>query len=203
MRLRPNAAWSVGRPCAAPEEGLHETFARQARARPDAVALVGDERAITYAELDRTADAWAARLAAAGSGPGDLVPVLLPRGARLVVALLAILKTGAAYALLDPAWPERRLSDIHAQLDPPLAVAEYGTELPLGGPSLRIWSPPQGLVPELAPPGFRPARVDGSAPACVFFTSGTTGRSKGAVTPHRATARLFPRTASRRSPPTP
>lgn len=192
MRLRPNAAWSVGRPCAAPEEGLHETFARQARARPDAVALVGDERAITYAELDRTADAWAARLAAAGSGPGDLVPVLLPRGARLVVALLAILKTGAAYALLDPAWPERRLSDIHAQLDPPLAVAEYGTELPLGGPSLRIWSPPQGLVPELAPPGFRPARVDGSAPACVFFTSGTTGRSKGAVTPHRATARLFP-----------
>ncbi|CAM5645297.1 D-alanine--D-alanyl carrier protein ligase [Streptomyces purpurascens] len=192
MRLRPNAAWSVGRPCAAPEEGLHETFARQARARPDAVALFDDERAITYAELDRTADAWAARLAAAGSGPGDLVPVLLPRGARLVVALLAILKTGAAYALLDPAWPERRLSDIHAQLDPPLAVAEHDTELPLGGPPLRIWSPPQGLVPEPAPPGFRPARVDGSAPACVFFTSGTTGRSKGAVTPHRATARLFP-----------
>jgi mycobactin peptide synthetase MbtE len=189
--LQPNAAWSAGRPCAAPDEGLHETFARRARVRPDAVALVEGERAMTYAELDRTADAWAARLAAAGTGPRDLVPVLLPRGTRLVVALLAVLKTGAAYALLDPAWPEQRLSDIRGQLDPPLVVAETGSELPLGEPPLRIWSPPKDLVPE-APPGFRPASVDGSAPACVFFTSGTTGRPKGAVTPHRATARLFP-----------
>src|SRR5690348_56884 len=86
-RLQPNAAWSAGRPCAAPDEGLHETFARRARARPDAVALVDGERAMTYEELDRTADAWAARLAAAGAGAGDLVPVLLPRGTRLVVAL--------------------------------------------------------------------------------------------------------------------
>ncbi|MFI5571333.1 amino acid adenylation domain-containing protein [Streptomyces sp. NPDC051740] len=190
--MRPNAAWSAGRPCAAPDEGLHETFARHARARPDAVALLDVEHAITYEELDRTADSWAARLATAGTGPGDLVPVLLPRGARLVVALLAVLKTGAAYALLDPAWPEQRLRDIRAQLDPPLAVAEHGTELLLSGTPLRTWSPPQGPVPEPAPPDFRPARVDGSAPACVFFTSGTTGRPKGAVTSHRATARLFP-----------
>jgi amino acid adenylation domain-containing protein len=190
--LQPNAAWSAGRPCAAPDEGLHETFARRARARPDAIALVEGEHALTYEELDRTADAWAARLAAAGPGPGDLVPVLLPRGIRLVVALLAILKTGAAYALLDPAWPEQRLSDIRAQLDPSLVVAEAGSELPLGGPPLPIWSPPKDHVPEAPPPGFRPACVGGSDPACVFFTSGTTGRPKGAVTPHRATARLFP-----------
>lgn len=190
--MQPNAAWSAGRPCAAPDEGLHETFARRARSRPDAVALVEGERALTYEELDQTADAWAARLAAAGSGPGDLVPVLLPRGIRLVVALLAILKTGAAYALLDPAWPEQRLSDVRAQLDPPLVVAEDGSELPLGGHPLPVWSPPERRPPEAPPPGFRPASVAGSAPACVFFTSGTTGRPKGAVTPHRATARLFP-----------
>ncbi|MET9252672.1 amino acid adenylation domain-containing protein [Streptomyces sp. NPDC003717] len=189
--MQPNAAWSAGRPCAAPDEGLHETFARHARARPDAIALVEGENALTYEELDHTADTWAARLAAAGPGPGDLVPVLLPRGIRLVVALLAILKTGAAYALLDPAWPEQRLSDIRTQLDPPLVVAEAGTELPPGGPPLRVWSPPEDGVPE-PPPGFRSARVGGSDPACVFFTSGTTGRPKGAVTPHRATARLFP-----------
>ncbi|MFE1834068.1 amino acid adenylation domain-containing protein [Streptomyces sviceus] len=190
--MRPNATWSAGPPCAAPSEGLHETFARQARARPDAMALVDDERALTYEELNSTADAWAARLTAAGTGPGDLVPVLLTRGTRLVVALLAILKTGAAYALLDPAWPEQRLSDVLMQLHPPLAVAERDFELPPGGAALPTWSPPQGPVPAPAPPDFRPARVDGSDPACVFFTSGTTGRPKGVVTPHRATARLFP-----------
>ncbi|MBK3581348.1 amino acid adenylation domain-containing protein, partial [Streptomyces sp. MBT65] len=190
--MRPNAAWSAGPPCAAPDEGLHETFARRARARPAAVALLDGERAVTYGELDRTADAWAARLAAAGAGPGDLVPVLLPRGTRLVVALLAVLKTGAGYALLDPAWPERRLSDIRAQLDPPLVVAERGTELPTGARPLPVWAPPEDGVREAVPPDFRPARVRGSDPACVFFTSGTTGRPKGAVTPHRATARLFP-----------
>ncbi|WP_432102048.1 amino acid adenylation domain-containing protein [Streptomyces sp. bgisy091] len=182
----------MGRPCAAPDEGLHETFARRARARPGATALIDGPRSLTYGELDRTADAWAARLAAAGAGPGDLIPVLLPRGAHLVLALLAVLKTGAAYALLDPAWPEQRLGDIRAQLDPPLAVVEHGSALRLGAAPLRSWSPPQDLVAEPAPARFRAARSRGSDPACVFFTSGTTGSPKGAVTAHRATARLFP-----------
>ncbi|MEV5957068.1 amino acid adenylation domain-containing protein [Streptomyces sp. NPDC051987] len=188
--MRPNAEWTAGHPSAAPDEGLHETLARLARARPDAVALIEGERATTYAELDRTADAWAARLAAAGAGPGDLIPVLLPRGTRLVTALLAVLKTGAAYAALDPAWPQRRLQDIRGQLAPPLVIAE--SPLPLGGPPLPVWSPPTaGSAPGL-PPGFRPAAVRGADPACVFFTSGTTGRPKGVLSPHRATARLFP-----------
>ncbi|MFF7974918.1 amino acid adenylation domain-containing protein [Streptomyces sp. NPDC007905] len=188
--MQPKAEWAAGRPSAAPDEGLHETFARLARARPDAVALIEGERALTYGELDRTADAWAARLATAGAGPGDLVPVLLPRGTDLVAALLAVLKTGAAYALLDPAWPEHRLGDIRAQLDPPLVVADAGTRPPL--PPLPVWSPPRGSRTTGAPPGFRPAAVHGSDPACVFFTSGTTGRPKGVVSPHRGTARLFP-----------
>jgi mycobactin peptide synthetase MbtE len=170
-----------------PGEGLHETFARTARVHPEAMALAGAEGRVGYGALDRLADAWAARLAAAGAGPGRIVPVLLPRGAALVTALLAVLKTGAAYALLDPAWPERRLREIIAQLDAPLLVGAPG-HTGLAAPPL--WSPPAG--PVAAPEDFRPARVRGEDPCCVFFTSGTTGRPKGVLSPHRATARLFP-----------
>ncbi|WP_446038208.1 amino acid adenylation domain-containing protein [Streptomyces sp. SID1121] len=186
--MQPDPKWTAGRPGAPSDEGLHETFARTARARPDAVALAGDRRSMTYGELDRTADAWAAELVAAGVAPGAFVPVLLPRGAELVVALLAVLKAGAAYAPLDPEWPARRLREAMADLAAPLVVARSAAGTPEGH-GLPVWTPPTGPVE--APPGFRAAEVAGTDPACVFFTSGTTGRPKGVVTPHRATARLF------------
>ncbi|WP_242884792.1 amino acid adenylation domain-containing protein [Actinomadura litoris] len=176
----------MGSPCTARDEGLHETVARLAAARPGATALVAGRNTMTYAELDRTADAWAARLAMAGVAPGDRVSVLLPRSTELVVALLAVLKAGAAYALLDPAWPERRLREVTAQLGSPVVIARRGTGTGLGRP---VWTPPAGAVTPVA--GFHPAAVGGSDPCCVFFTSGTTGEPKGVVSPHRATARLF------------
>src|SRR6266849_4207852 len=176
----------MGRPCTAPSEGLHEAVARMASSRPGAVALVSGHRTMTYAELNRTADAWAAQLAAAGTGQGDRVPILLPRNLELVTALLAVLKTGAAYALLDLDWPARRLQEVIEELDASLLVAGRGTADRLT-PS--VWSPPTGPVE--ARPDFRPVAVDGSAPCCVFFTSGTTARPKGVLTSHRATARLF------------
>ncbi|WP_328782651.1 AMP-binding protein [Streptomyces canus] len=184
--MHPDSDWIAGSPCTAPDEGLHETVARRARERPGAVALVAADRRMTYGELDRTADAWAAGLASAGAEPGDVVPILLPRGLDLVTALLAVLKTGAAYALLDPAWPEGRLAEVFGTLRAPLVIArgEVGADQapPVWGP------PPPGAE---APDGYRPVPVGGSDAACVFFTSGTTGRPKGVLTPHRATARLF------------
>lgn len=168
-----------------PDEGLHQQVARLAQRRPDAPAIITSDRRLTYGELDATADAWAARLAAAGVSAGHRVPVILPRGADLVVALLAVLKAGAAYALLDPAWPATRLREVTAVLDAPLLIATG----PVGDPDRPVWTPPAS--PVTAPPGFRPAEVGGDAPCCVFFTSGTTGRPKGVLTPHRATARLF------------
>ncbi|MEU6770881.1 amino acid adenylation domain-containing protein [Streptomyces sp. NPDC046759] len=167
---------------------MHETFGRWARARPTAAALVEGDRVVTYDHLDRMSDAWAADLAEEGAGRGDVVPILLPRSIDLVTALLAVLKTGAAYCLLPPDWPARRLRDVLTQLSPPLLIARADRDVPVPPPT-RVWSPPAKTP--AASPGFRPAQVDSADPACVFFTSGTTGRPKGVLSPHRATARLF------------
>ncbi|KJK43668.1 amino acid adenylation protein [Lentzea aerocolonigenes] len=155
-------------------EGLHQTVAAIARSRPGAPALTGPRGTTTYAELDRAADALAAGLVTAGVAPGDLVPVVLPRSPELVTALLAVLKTGAAYAALDPGWPPARRREVIGQLGAPLVLDEAHVAAP-------------------AAPGYRPARVRGTDACSVFFTSGTTGSPKGVVTTHRATARLFGR----------
>ncbi|MEU0658498.1 amino acid adenylation domain-containing protein [Streptomyces lavendulocolor] len=185
--MRPDPTWTAGPPSTAPGGGLHEAFADRARAHPEAPALIEGARVTTYGRLDATADAWAARLAAAGVAAGSVVPVLLPRGTDLVTALLAVLKTGAAYALLPPDWPDGHLREVVRRLRPPLVVTRPGRPVP--GAAAPGWSPPGEDA--AAPAGFRPAAVGADAPACVFFTSGTTGRPKGVLSPHRATARLF------------
>ncbi|MFF3222392.1 amino acid adenylation domain-containing protein [Nocardia suismassiliense] len=181
--MQPDPRWTTGPASAALVGGLHEQIARTALICPDAVALISSKRTMTYAELDRTADAWAAELAVAAVAEDDIVPIILPRSTELITAAIAVLKTGAAYALLDPAWPEARLAEI---------VGEFGTSVVITDRDLAgipAWTPPSELG--RAPTDFAPVGVDGCAPCCVFFTSGTTGRPKGVLTPHRAIARLF------------
>ena len=165
--------------------GLHEAVSRTARFRPDAVALVSGDTHLTYSELDRMANAWAAQLASAGVERDHVVPILMPRSTDLVAALLAVLKTGAAYALLDPAWPHRQLSNALDPLNAPVLITGPDVVAPS---SLRTWIPHRD--PAVAT-GFTPVAVDGTDPCCVFFTSGTTGRPKAVLTPHQATSRLF------------
>ncbi|RSO05756.1 non-ribosomal peptide synthetase [Streptomyces sp. WAC 05379] len=157
-----------------------------ARLRPTAVALIQGNRSRTYEELDATADAWAARLAEAGVTRESLVPILMPRGIELVTTILAVLKLGAAYALCDPTWPDRRLREVADQLGARLLLTDQDG---MGRIGPALWFPPEDEVK--TPDDFRAATVTDTDPACVFFTSGTTGRPKGVLSPHRATTRLF------------
>lgn len=170
----------------APGASIPAVFREQVRRHPRATALVHGDRALSYARLDRASDALAHRLREAGIAPGDFVPVMVPRSAELVVALLAVLKRGAAYAALDPSWPRPHLRRLVRRLGARAVVAddEGGWPLPVVVPAATVDATRAGVDP-------RPADVTGDRPAMVFFTSGTTGTPKAVVSPHRATLRLL------------
>jgi amino acid adenylation domain-containing protein len=184
---KPPAAWNATRQDYLRGTTIPQVFRRQAATAPDADALrTLDGRRVSYRQLDRASDHYAAVLAGHGVGPGVIVPVLLPRSPELAAALLGVLKVGGAYVGVDPDAPPAGLAAVVHRVGPPVAVGA-GTE-PVEVP---IWVPP--AVEDAArmsstPP--TPAR-SGEDPCCVFFTSGTTGRAKGAVVPHRAILRLF------------
>ncbi|MCM6776620.1 AMP-binding protein [Nocardia sp. CDC159] len=168
-------------------ELIHELFRRCAAERPEAIALIHDGRRIGYRELDTAAGIFAAELRGLGVGPGTVVPVIMPRSARLVVALLAVLECGAAYSAFDPRWPDERIRDLLGLLAPPVVISDE--LLRAGGvPTCRV--PESGAV-TLSRPDAPAVEVTGTSPCAVFFTSGTTGKPKGVVSPHRGTVRLF------------
>ena len=164
---------------------VHELVRRHAVTRPDALAVVHGAQHTSYWELDDLAAVYAAQLAALGLRRGDFLPVALPRGLRLVATVLGALRLGAAYALLDLAWPAERIKDVTGQLGADLLV----TDTALPSVPVRTWSPPAQADPS-APRLLPVADVRPEDPCSVFFTSGSTGRPKGAVSPHRGTARL-------------
>ncbi|MFJ6672743.1 amino acid adenylation domain-containing protein [Actinosynnema sp. NPDC091369] len=156
---------------------LHEDFAATAARHPDRIAVTDGTRSLTYAELDRAANRLAHRLV----GAGPVIGVCAERTADLVIAVLAVLKAGAAYLPLDPEHPPARLRAV---------LADAGVTLLVGHERFRDLA--ESFVPVDAPdgpdhaPDVRPAEA-----AYVIFTSGSTGRPKGVVVPHRAVSRLF------------
>ena len=89
---------------------LPELFAAQARRTPDAIAVIFEDRALRYAELEAHANQLAHHLRARGVGPETVVGLLLERSPEMVTGLLGILKAGAAYLPLDPSYPAERLA---------------------------------------------------------------------------------------------
>ncbi|MGW5053661.1 non-ribosomal peptide synthase/polyketide synthase [Actinokineospora sp. NPDC004072] len=168
-----------------PGPTIPELFAAQAARTPDAVALTDRGEHLTYAELDARANRLAALLAARGAGPERLVALLLPRSADLVVAVLAVLKSGAAYLPLDPSYPAERIARTIADARPVLLVAETAVESEVD--VIVLADTDLSGVPAVAPePALLPEH-----PAYVIYTSGSTGVPKGVVVPHSAVTRLF------------
>ena len=154
-----------------PEQTLDGLVAAQAARTPDAVAVIAGEVELRYAELDRRAGALAARLRADGVGSGDVVAVALPRSPELVVALLGVLRAGAAYLPLDPEWPAERRE---------LMLADAGARVVLDDPA------DLPAVAERPDPAPAAPAGDPDATAYLIYTSGSTGRPKGVLVTHRA-----------------
>ncbi|MFE6775879.1 non-ribosomal peptide synthase/polyketide synthase [Streptomyces sp. NPDC057702] len=181
-----------------PPEGIADLVAAQSARTPDHTALrVGRDR-LTYRELDARAARLAALLADRGAGPGTLVGVLLPRGADLLVTLLAVARTGAAYLPLDPDFPAERIAYMLADANPALLVTDRAT-----APGAASATGPAGARPLVlddaatltalasARPLEHPRAAHPGQPAYVIYTSGSTGRPKGVVVPRAAVANFM------------
>lgn len=176
-----------------PLRSVHAAVSECAERAPDALALVqGDER-VDYRTLTAAARALAGRLTGWGVRPGDIVPLLVPRGAQLIALQLGVMMSGAAYATLDPRWPASRIGSILAQLDDPVVVGRPGGEH-LGVTRTLAPSPLSAIagLTDTADSGlFEPVESALDDLAMVFFTSGSTGVPKGVLIPHRAVTRMF------------
>lgn len=165
---------------------------RQVQRTPDELAVVSDETALTYAELNARANRLAHYLISRGIGPEDRVALALPRCAEATVAALAVVKAGAAYLPVDLTAPADRLAHILADASPKLVLVRngYGTErLPGAPPRLDLTAPATRQVLDVQP-ARDPADRDRTQPlhlahpAYVIYTSGSTGRPKGVVVSH-------------------
>ncbi len=162
------------------EATLHALIAEQAVRHGSKPAVASTDGELSYAELDSAANRLAHRLLATGVGRGDVVGVGVPRGVQMAVAVLAVLKAGAGYTMLDPDFPPARLAEVIEAAHCPLVLMDAGEWSWLPVPALDVTDPGTWPATDPAVP------VDAGQLACVMFTSGSTGRPKGIATSHRA-----------------
>ncbi|WP_050993858.1 non-ribosomal peptide synthetase [Streptomyces violaceusniger] len=177
---------------------LTELFEARVRECPDAPAVSLGADTLTYADLNARANALARLLVARGAGPGRFVGLVLPRSIDLVVALLAVVKSGAAYVPIDSAYPADRIAYTISDVDLTLLVTDTRVEVALPEGVARVVLGDEEVRARLAAlPGTdltdadRPSPLLPVAPAYVIYTSGSTGRPKGVVVSHRNVVRLF------------
>ncbi|MET8324627.1 condensation domain-containing protein, partial [Micromonospora sp. NPDC005189] len=172
-RRRVLTGWNTTEaPRPAPGTRVPELFEAQVARTPDAVALVVGGESWTYAEVNARANRLARWLVGRGAGPERIVALRLPRCAGLYVAVLAVLKAGAAYLPVDVAYPEERIALMLQDASPALVLTPEEVEADLSGF-------PAGDLTD----GERLAPLLPHHPAYVIYTSGSTGRPKAVVMP--------------------
>ncbi|XXS01113.1 amino acid adenylation domain-containing protein [Sorangium sp. So ce426] len=166
---------------------VHERIAREAERRPLALAVQFERESLTYGELDRRASRLSRWLRARGIGPESRVGVLLPRSAALVVGLVGVLKSGAAYVPMDLKLPQARLRDMIEDSGARVVLADAAGREALAGLDVEVVAPD---APDVAgaPEATQSPPVSPDGAAYVIYTSGSTGRPKGVVVTHRGVA---------------
>ena len=174
-----------------PQVTLPALFEAQVERSPEAIALVFEERTLSYAELNAQANRLAHLLIGRGIGPEDLVALALPRSIEMVVALLGILKAGAAYLPLDPEYPVERLSSMLRDAQPACVLTriEIAERLPESVTQL-LFDHAETAGALAQSPESNPSDAERTEPltphssAYVIYTSGSTGTPKGVVGLH-------------------
>ncbi|TJZ54340.1 amino acid adenylation domain-containing protein [Streptomyces piniterrae] len=180
---------------------LTDLLESAARSHSDAVAVIGADDKLTYAELHERANRLARLLLDRGAGPESVVGLLLPRCAGTLVAMLAVLKAGAAYLPLDPGYPADRLRFMVEDAEPVCVLTDTATDSYVADVASRLTTTIRlddpAIAGELAhfsptapSDADRPEPLRPSHPAYVIYTSGSTGTPKGVVVPHRGVVAL-------------
>ncbi|WP_017902380.1 amino acid adenylation domain-containing protein, partial [Pseudomonas asplenii] len=179
---------------------IHQLFEEKVQAQPEAIAVAFRDRRLSYAELNREANRLAHQLIGLGVGPDDRVAICVERGVEMMVGLLGVLKAGAAYVPLDPAYPAERLAYMIEDSTPSVLLTQRALQERL--PALDLT---QLLLDDDQRQGFserddNPVVADLGVRnlAYVIYTSGSTGNPKGVMIEHRGlvnysvdAARLF------------
>jgi len=174
------------------DASLPALFAEVVRAHPGAEAVAWGGERLSYAELDARADRLACHLRDAGVRPGDRVGLSLERSARVVTAMLAVLKAGASYVPLDPAYPAERRAFMRRDAGVAALVVARASDAGVEpGERVRVVALDEERAALAARPGEAPAAAAfGGSEAYVVYTSGSTGTPKGIACTHRGVARL-------------
>lgn len=165
-----------------PQGVIHLPVWQQAQRTPDALAVIGESRTMSYQQLIAAADALAARLLHSGIQAGDRVMVAMEKSVDQVVAVLAVMRAGAAWIPLDLTLPEKRQQWL-ISLSQPNIVLAHSSHLPVtaGGCPLLLADDPQPVALPAAWP-----EVSHDSLAYVIYTSGSTGEPKGVMISHAA-----------------
>lgn len=170
------------------ERCIHELFEAQAARTPEKIALECGDETLGYRALNRRANGLAHELLRRGAGPGARIGVLVEPGFEAFVALLAALKSGAAYVPLDPGYPPERLRFMaeDAGIEILLTQKKFAALLPAR--ATLVLDEREGAGADDANP---PRRAGAESPAYVIYTSGSTGAPKGVIAPHRGAVNRF------------
>ncbi len=184
-------AWNAAQPHSTENLTIHQQFEARAAERPDAVALVFEEQTLSYGELNARANQVAHRLLAHGVRPDDRVAICVERGPAMIIGLLGILKSGAGYVPLDPAYPLERLAYTLCDSAPVALLCQQSVRQALPVSEVPVISLDDTDLQDESVcnpqvPGLTAANL-----AYVIYTSGSTGLPKGVMVEHRNVARLF------------
>ena len=173
------------------DEPIHRLLEARVEATPDAIAVEYEEQRLTYAGLNARANRLAHRLIAHGVKPDDRVAICMERGLDMIVGLLGILKAGAGYVPLDPAYPAERLAYTLQDSAPLAVLVQADTRSVLGALSMPVIELGAGTSTDQ--PAHNPvvAGLNARHLAYVIYTSGSTGQPKGVMIEHRNVTRLF------------